>query len=74
MEKCPTVLVDMDGVLTDFDEEIVARMKKRYPNIPVLGTRHNFYISDDYPEYSETIRQLSNEEGFLTHCRLLITR
>jgi len=69
MGKRPTVLVDMDGVLSDFDAEIVSRMKERYPNIPILGTRNNFYISDDYPEYSETIKQLSNEEGFFESLR-----
>jgi 5'-nucleotidase len=64
MKERLTVLVDMDGVLADFDTEVLARMKERYPHIPQLPTRENFYVADDYPEHSELVRGLSNEQGF----------
>jgi 5'(3')-deoxyribonucleotidase len=62
--KKPIVLVDMDGVLADFDKEVVNRLVSRYPDIPILKTRHNFYISDDYPNHSLILRTISDEKGF----------
>lgn len=64
MEKCRIVLTDMDGVLADFDGEVIRRMRKKHPDIPILDSRQKFYISDDYPEYSNIVRQLSDEPGF----------
>lgn len=54
----------MDGVLADFDAELTARIKIRYPHIPLLSTQQNFYFSQDYPEYETDIRNISDEQGF----------
>jgi 5'-nucleotidase len=62
--KKPIVLIDMDGPLADFDSEVISRLKARYPNSPLLTTRKNFYISDDYPEHSLLVRAISDEKGF----------
>jgi len=59
-----TVLVDMDGPLAGFDNEVLARMAVRLGHIPLLETRNNFYISDDYPEHAQLVRALSDEQGF----------
>jgi 5'-nucleotidase len=59
-----TVLVDMDGVLADFDAEIETRISGRYAHIPLAETRANFYIADDYPEHTALVRALSREQGF----------
>ena len=64
MEKCKIVLTDMDGVLADFDGEVLKRLKEQYPHIPILGERRNFYVSDDYPEHTTILRQISDEPGF----------
>lgn len=64
MTEALTVLVDMDGVLADFDEEILDRIEERYPHIPKLDVRRNFYVAEDFPEHSQLVRELSNEEGF----------
>lgn len=62
--EAPTVLVDMDGVLADFDKEILNRLAERHPDIPIAPSRVNFYIAEDYPEHVELIRSMSDEEGF----------
>jgi 5'-nucleotidase len=60
----PVALIDMDGVQANFDAIILERIGERYPHIPILDTRTNFYISEDYPDHRDTIRSLSDEEGF----------
>ncbi|HUY53140.1 MAG TPA: hypothetical protein VMV24_01015 [Candidatus Dormibacteraeota bacterium] len=60
----PTVLVDMDGVIADFDMEVKLRLQDRHPEILIKETRKNFYISDDYPEHSLLVRSISDEQGF----------
>lgn len=45
------ILVDMDGVITDFDGEFLQRWRKRHPDkfyIP-LAERTLFYVRDEYP-------------------------
>jgi 5'-nucleotidase len=64
MNESPTVLVDMDGVLADFDAAILKRVAADLPHITPLPTRRNFYIADDYPEHSILIREMSRQPGF----------
>jgi len=71
MEKCNIVLVDMDGVLVDFDGEVLRRMEKEFPHIKLLPERQKFYVSDDYPEYSELVRYISDQPGFFESLPLL---
>jgi 5'-nucleotidase len=59
----PVVLVDMDGVLADFDAEVLARLAAHHPHVP-RATRQNFYIAEDYPEHTALLRQISSEPGF----------
>lgn len=45
------ILIDMDGVIADFDGEFLQRWKARHPDeffIPI-EKRIKFYIKDDYP-------------------------
>ena len=46
------ILVDMDGVIADYDGEFLKRWRERYPNryyVP-FKERNTFYIIDSYPE------------------------
>lgn len=46
------ILIDMDGVLSDFDGEFLKRWQDRYPNkffVP-MDKRNIFYVKDSYPE------------------------
>lgn len=46
------ILVDMDGVIADFDQEFLQRWRKRHPDqfyIPV-EKRTAFFVKDEYPE------------------------
>ncbi len=51
------ILVDMDGVLADFENGFLKNWQEKYPDqtfIP-LAERNIFYVSDQYPE---TVRSL----------------
>ena len=46
------ILVDMDGVIADFDQEFLQRWRNRHPEkffIPV-EKRTVFFVKDEYPE------------------------
>jgi 5'-nucleotidase len=66
MAERPTVLVDQDMVLADFDARVLELMTQRYPHVPLLAARTNFHIADDYPpEHAGLVRQVISEEGFV---------
>lgn len=46
------VLIDMDGVISDFDGEFLKRWRDRYPEKPYvpLEERTTFYVKDSYSE------------------------
>jgi len=46
------ILIDMDGVISDFDGEFLKRWRQRHPEkfyVP-LEKRTSFYVKDSYPE------------------------
>ena len=59
----PIVLVDMDGVLADFDGATQAHLESL--GIPIRE-RNNFYYRDDYPEanYTDVINKLHASQNF----------
>jgi len=59
-----TVLVDMDGVLADFDSQVLHTMTQRHPEIPIRSVRENFQISDDYPAHFKIVSAISDAKGF----------
>ena len=67
----PVILVDMDGVIASYDQGIIDQLTNRYPDIPILKTRKNWYISDDYPEHSRLLRDLYDEPGFFENLPLI---
>lgn len=60
-----TVLVDMDGVLADFDGATEAFLRKNHPSV-TIAARTNFYFRDDYPDISHQaiINELHGSKGF----------
>jgi len=70
MSERQKVLVDMDGVLAGFDEEVQACLDERHPEIE-RQPRVNYYISDDYPEHGLLVRAISNEPGFFARLPLI---
>jgi len=46
------ILIDMDGVIADFDTEFLLRWRSRHPDKPYvpLEARSTFYVKDSYPE------------------------
>ena len=61
------ILIDMDGVLSDFDGEFLKRWRERYPDkfyIP-LAERTTFYIKQQYPEELKSlVGEMMFEPGF----------
>jgi 5'-nucleotidase len=65
------VLVDLDGVLADFDGEVVRRMAVMHPEIVPRPDRVNFYIADDYAECRALVRAIYIEPGFFAELSLV---
>lgn len=63
----PRVLVDMDGVLFDFDGEVCRRLQVRHPEIqPLELDPPDFYTANNYAkEHQDSVWAISNEKGFV---------
>lgn len=61
------ILIDMDGVIADFDGEFIKRWRERYPDqfyIP-MHERTMFYVKDQYPqEYHPQLMEILLEPNF----------
>jgi 5'-nucleotidase len=61
------ILIDMDGVIADFDGEFLKRWRERYPDkfyIP-MEERTAFYVKDQYPEeLKPLVVEIIREPGF----------
>jgi len=61
------ILIDMDGVISDFDGEFLKRWRVRYPNkfyIP-MEERTAFYVKEQYPdELKPLVTGIILEPGF----------
>ena len=65
----PIILVDMDGVLADFDSGFIAIWKERHPNKPYIPAdqRTTFYSTDQYPlRHRPLVWNIMRESGFFT--------
>ncbi len=65
MRKKEIVLVDMDGVLEDFDGATAVHLAEYHPNI-TIAERASFYFRDDYqsPADQAMIDSLHASQGF----------
>lgn len=61
-----TILIDMDGVLADFDDRAMSV-------VPVNDRmeRINFYVADDYPAHKTKILDRMSEEDFFSELELV---
>jgi len=68
------ILIDMDGVLTDFDGEFLKRWRERYPDkfyVP-MEERRAFYVKDQYPdELKPLVTEIILEPGFFRDMMLM---
>jgi len=61
------VLVDMDGVMADFDGKVLQDLEDLYPHVPIPHPRNSFYIDDDMaPEHKPIVREIISKPGFFT--------
>jgi 5'-nucleotidase len=66
----PTVLIDMDGVLADFDREAITRFKARYPHIPIVRERESFDFFNN-PKHNLLFKDIIKEPGFFESLPLI---
>lgn len=61
------ILIDMDGVLSDFDGEFLKRWRERYPDkfyVPI-EERTTFYVKQQYPDdLKPLVSEIVLEPGF----------
>lgn len=59
-------LLDMDGVLSDFDKGVRTEWYRRYPGEPLIPeeARQHFFIDDEHPHYAERIQDIYRAAGF----------
>jgi len=65
------VLVDMDGVLADFDRHVVELLGVACPELCTATTRTDFYLKQAYPQYAEQIRAVTSAPGFFASLPLI---
>lgn len=61
------ILVDMDGVLADFDGHIAKVWQRKHPDIPFIDirTRKTFYVDSSMPKkYRGLVAEIYLEKGF----------
>ncbi len=64
------ILLDLDGVLADFEAACLVAFSNRYPMLPTvpLSERRNVRVRDDYPvELRSLVRSIYHEPGFFRH-------
>jgi 5'-nucleotidase len=67
----PIVLVDMDGVLADFDAGIESQLIGNTLITEPFSNRTSFYIRDTYPEHQAIIESIHNGAGFFRNLPLI---
>ena len=60
----PVVLVDMDGVLADFDRYVIDTLLPECPELQGAETRDDFYLLKAFPSCADRIRELTSRRGF----------
>jgi 5'-nucleotidase len=69
------ILIDMDGVLSDFDGEFLDRWRDRYPEefyVP-LAERTTFYVKEQYPdELKPLVTEIVREPGFIRDMKPIV--
>lgn len=58
------MLVDMDGVLADFDRRVVDVLGEDCPELVSARERSVFHLTEAFPVYEERIRELLHREDF----------
>jgi 5'(3')-deoxyribonucleotidase len=61
------VLVDMDGVVADYEERNNEIIREHFPDVPIVENRAEFYFEDTYEQYSgvaDTLYDAIRKPGF----------
>lgn len=68
------ILVDMDGVLADFEGRFLENWRKKFPNHPIipLAERETFYLEEDYPDgLKKDIESIFRAPGFFQNLKII---
>jgi 5'-nucleotidase len=75
IDKKKIILVDMDGVLADFEQYALDRWKERYPMLPFIPIEyrmeHNIRTDYDHldPSYGQLMNNIIQEVGFFENLK-----
>lgn len=60
------ILVDQDGVISNFDGRLVKLLGERHPEIGLLPLEEKraFYLEDEYPDHRQKVIDIYTEEDF----------
>jgi 5'-nucleotidase len=61
-DNAQVILVDMDGVLADFDRAVVETLRPRCPEIELPTTSHRIRLQ--FPQYAAEIKAVTSATGF----------
>lgn len=67
MTRDDVVLVDMDGVLADFDAAVLDQLPPEIARV----TRKNFYIAEDYPRHVADVHYITSHADFFLNLPLV---
>jgi len=66
------ILIDMDGVIADFEGKIIEEINKKYPKIKIIENRDK-WIGDFYKERDNEIyniiEKIRNSKGFIKNLK-----
>ena len=68
------ILIDMDGVLANFEAGFLAAWRKKFPHHPhiPLSERKSFYLEEDYPDgLGKDIESIFSAPGFFQNLNII---
>jgi 5'-nucleotidase len=70
-ESRPICLVDMDGVMADFEGESINRLRLIVPDLDTSRPLDRFYFKDNFPEFADEICDIHKQSGFFADLPLI---
>jgi 5'-nucleotidase len=69
------VLIDMDGVIADFEQGVIDGLRRFYSEVPIIPKRERkiFHVDEQYPrEYQPLVRSVYQLPGFYRNLKPIV--